>query len=44
MFSFTPDKAAACRVTCGARLELPEWVLDQDVEALTGFRRWSSRR
>ncbi|WP_381568853.1 hypothetical protein [Streptomyces eurythermus] len=34
MFSFTPDKVAACRVTCGARLGLPEWVLAQDVEAL----------
>ncbi|MEU5143691.1 helix-turn-helix domain-containing protein [Streptomyces sp. NPDC021139] len=35
VFSFTPDKVAACRVTCGARLQLPEWVLDEDVEALT---------
>jgi transcriptional regulator with XRE-family HTH domain len=35
VFSFTPDKVAACRVTCGARLGLPEWVLDEDVEALT---------
>ncbi|MFH9090871.1 hypothetical protein [Streptomyces sp. NPDC017673] len=35
MFSFTPDKVAACRVTCGARLGLPQWVLDEDVEALT---------
>ncbi|MEW2625648.1 DNA-binding protein [Streptomyces sp. NPDC048106] len=35
MFSFTPDKVAACRVTCGARLGLPEWVLGEDVEALT---------
>ncbi|MGW1599930.1 hypothetical protein [Streptomyces eurythermus] len=34
VFSFTPDKVAACRVTCGARLGLPEWVLAQDVEAL----------
>ncbi|MGW1169150.1 hypothetical protein [Streptomyces sp. NPDC002550] len=24
VFSFTPDKVAACRVTCGARLGLPE--------------------
>ncbi|MFH9983704.1 helix-turn-helix domain-containing protein [Streptomyces sp. NPDC017179] len=35
VFSFTPDKVAACRVTCGARLGLPEWVLAEDVEALT---------
>lgn len=35
VFSFTPDKVAACRVTCGARLQLPEWVLGEDVEALT---------
>lgn len=35
MFSFTPDKVAACRVTCGARLGLPEWVLDEDVEVLS---------
>nr|WP_203695957.1 helix-turn-helix transcriptional regulator [Streptomyces rubrogriseus] len=35
VFSFTPDKVAACRVTCGARLQLPKWVLAQDVEALT---------
>ncbi|MER5227695.1 DNA-binding protein [Streptomyces flaveus] len=35
VFSFTPDKVAACRVTCGARLGVPEWVLDEDVEALT---------
>ncbi|MGW0764768.1 hypothetical protein [Streptomyces sp. NPDC002676] len=34
MFSFTLDKVAACRVTCGARLGLPEWVLAEDVEAL----------
>jgi transcriptional regulator with XRE-family HTH domain len=34
VFSFTPDKVAACRVTCGARLGVPEWVLAQDVEAL----------
>ncbi|MFD8354592.1 helix-turn-helix domain-containing protein [Streptomyces coelicoflavus] len=35
VFSFTPDKVAACRVTCGARLGLPEWVLAEEVEALT---------
>ncbi|AEY94372.1 putative regulator (plasmid) [Streptomyces hygroscopicus subsp. jinggangensis 5008] len=35
VFSFTPDKVAACRVTCGARLQLPEWVLGEDVKALT---------
>jgi len=34
VFSFTPAKVAACRVTCGARLGLPEWVLGVDVEAL----------
>ncbi|WP_330342666.1 helix-turn-helix domain-containing protein [Streptomyces sp. NBC_00557] len=34
VFSFTPDKVAACRVACGARLGLPKWVLDEDVEAL----------
>ncbi|QHA09311.1 helix-turn-helix domain-containing protein [Streptomyces broussonetiae] len=35
VFSFTPDKVAACRVTCGARLGLADWVLAEDVEALT---------
>ncbi|MGV9338351.1 helix-turn-helix domain-containing protein [Streptomyces sp. NPDC003688] len=35
VFSFTPDKVAACRVACGALLHLPEWVLDEDVESLT---------
>ncbi|MER6569879.1 helix-turn-helix domain-containing protein [Streptomyces sp. NPDC001093] len=35
VFSFTPDKVAACRATCGARLGLPDWVLAEDVEALT---------
>ncbi|MFG3016153.1 helix-turn-helix domain-containing protein [Streptomyces cinerochromogenes] len=35
VFSFTPDKVAACRVTCGAHLGLPDWVLAEDVEALT---------
>ncbi|MGW1622289.1 helix-turn-helix domain-containing protein, partial [Streptomyces sp. NPDC002172] len=34
VFSFTPDKVAACRVTCGARLRLSEWVLSDDVEVL----------
>lgn len=34
VFSFTPDKVAACRVTCGARLGLPSWVLGEDVTAL----------
>ena len=34
VFSFTPDKVAACRVTCGARLGLPSWVLGEDVAAL----------
>ncbi|MER6330519.1 helix-turn-helix transcriptional regulator [Streptomyces sp. NPDC001034] len=35
VFSFTPDKVAACRVTCGARLGLPDWVREENVEALT---------
>ncbi|MFK0142707.1 helix-turn-helix domain-containing protein [Streptomyces murinus] len=35
VFTFTPDKVAACRVACGARLGLHKWVLDQEVEALT---------
>lgn len=35
VFSFTPDKVAACRVTCGARLGFPDWVLAENVEALT---------
>ncbi|GGU39213.1 helix-turn-helix domain-containing protein [Streptomyces violascens] len=35
VFTFNPVKVAACRVTCGARLGLPEWVLGDDVEALT---------
>ncbi|MFE7976738.1 DNA-binding protein [Streptomyces shenzhenensis] len=34
VFSFTPEKVAACRVTCGARLGLPAWVISDDVEAL----------
>ncbi|MFC4500545.1 MULTISPECIES: helix-turn-helix domain-containing protein [Streptomyces] len=34
VFSFTPDKVAACRVTCGARLGLSDWVIGDDVEAL----------
>ncbi|MEU7643004.1 helix-turn-helix transcriptional regulator [Streptomyces sp. NPDC039016] len=34
VFTFSPVKVAACRVTCGARLGLPEWVLGEDVEAL----------
>ncbi len=33
VFTFNPDKVAACRVTCGARLGLPQWVLSA-VEAL----------
>ncbi|MFE2095833.1 helix-turn-helix domain-containing protein [Streptomyces sp. NPDC059468] len=35
VFSFTPEKVAACRVTCGARLGLPEWVFAENVGALT---------
>ncbi|WP_329379049.1 helix-turn-helix domain-containing protein [Streptomyces sp. NBC_01716] len=34
VFTFDPAKVAACRVTCGARLGLPEWVLSDDVDAL----------
>ncbi|MGP8301620.1 hypothetical protein ACTPOK_27605 [Streptomyces inhibens] len=34
VFTFDPGKVAACRVTCGARLGLPEWVLSDDVDAL----------
>lgn len=34
VFSFTPNKVAATRVTCGARLGLADWVLSDDVEAL----------
>ncbi|MFI0717102.1 multiprotein-bridging factor 1 family protein [Streptomyces inhibens] len=34
VFTFGPGKVAACRVTCGARLGLAEWVLSDDVDAL----------
>lgn len=34
VFSFTAEKVAAHRVTCGAWLGLPEWVLSDNVEAL----------
>lgn len=34
VFSFTVEKVAAHRVTCGAWLGLPGWVLSGDVEAL----------
>lgn len=34
VFGFTPQKVAAHRVTCGAWLGLPGWVLGEDVEAL----------
>ncbi|CUW29718.1 MULTISPECIES: helix-turn-helix domain-containing protein [Streptomyces] len=34
VFSFTMEKVAACRVTCGAWLSLPDWVISDDVEAL----------
>ncbi|MFG3155376.1 DNA-binding protein [Streptomyces sp. NPDC048219] len=34
VFSFTTDKAAAHRVTCGAWLGLPDWVLGDDTDAL----------
>ncbi|WP_254876445.1 helix-turn-helix transcriptional regulator [Streptomyces sp. CAI-85] len=35
VFSFGPEKVTACRVTCGARLGRADWVLSDDVEALT---------
>ncbi|MET7814218.1 helix-turn-helix transcriptional regulator [Streptomyces sp. NPDC005395] len=34
VFTFTVEKVAAHRVTCGAWLGLPDWVLSDDVEAL----------
>ncbi|MEV7018892.1 hypothetical protein [Streptomyces sp. NPDC093991] len=34
VFSFTVEKVAAHRVTCGAWLGLPDWVLGGDAEAL----------
>ncbi|MEU2978803.1 helix-turn-helix transcriptional regulator [Streptomyces hirsutus] len=34
VFTFDPQKVTACRVTCGARLGLADWVLSDDVEAL----------
>ncbi|MFC4331399.1 hypothetical protein ACFPC0_27200 [Streptomyces andamanensis] len=34
VFAFGPEKVAACRVTCGARLGLAGWVLSDDAEAL----------
>ncbi|OXY94394.1 hypothetical protein BEK98_20435 [Streptomyces diastatochromogenes] len=34
VFTFSPEKVAAARVTCGARLGLADWVLSEDVEAL----------
>ena len=34
VFTFTPQKVAACRVTCGAWLGKADWVLGDDVEAL----------
>jgi transcriptional regulator with XRE-family HTH domain len=38
VFGFTPQKVAAHRVTCGAWLGLPGWVLGEDVEALATGR------
>ncbi|MEU3998855.1 helix-turn-helix transcriptional regulator [Streptomyces fungicidicus] len=35
VFTFGPEKVTACRVTCGARLGLADWVLSDDVGALT---------
>ncbi|MFB6552168.1 helix-turn-helix domain-containing protein [Streptomyces sp. NPDC056405] len=34
VFTFGPEKVTACRVSCGARLGLADWVLSGDVEAL----------
>ncbi|MGW7385321.1 helix-turn-helix domain-containing protein [Streptomyces sp. NPDC054794] len=34
VFSFTPEKVTAHRLTCGAWLGLPRWVLADDVNAL----------
>lgn len=34
MFAFDESKVAAVRVTCGARLGLPEWVTTADTAAL----------
>ncbi|GGV94060.1 hypothetical protein GCM10015535_58490 [Streptomyces gelaticus] len=34
VFTFNEAKVAAARVTCGARLGLPGWVLNADTEAL----------
>ncbi|MDH6112933.1 transcriptional regulator with XRE-family HTH domain [Kitasatospora sp. MAP12-15] len=34
VFAFDEGKVAACRVTCGARLGEPGWVLGEDVAAL----------
>ncbi|MFD7705480.1 helix-turn-helix domain-containing protein [Streptomyces caelestis] len=34
VFSYTVEKVAAHRVTCGAWLGLPDWALSDDVEAL----------
>ncbi len=34
VFTFNENKVAAARVTCGARLGLPGWVLDADTAAL----------
>ncbi|MFJ9645025.1 hypothetical protein [Streptomyces sp. NPDC101206] len=36
VFPFGPQKVAAVRVTCGARLGLADWVLSADTEALGG--------
>jgi len=34
VFAFDETKVAACRVTCGAHLGLPDWVLSDDTAAL----------
>lgn len=36
VFVFGPEKVAAVRVACGARLGLADWVLSADTEALGG--------
>ncbi|GHH84647.1 hypothetical protein GCM10017771_14330 [Streptomyces capitiformicae] len=35
VFQFDANKVASCRVTCGARLGLADWVLNDDIAALT---------
>ncbi|WP_336605598.1 helix-turn-helix domain-containing protein [Streptomyces sp. BA2] len=35
VFTFTPTKVSAAKVACGARLGLADWVLSEDIEALS---------